>query len=369
MLAANHTAWLTRTVLNTDNFVAALAPLPQDEAVSLALAQRVADGVIETFDVTASIAEALPEGIEFGAIPLSNGVRDLIADIAVEVIRSDSFTAVWTAALTGAHRIATAYVGALDDGVLIEKDGVAVLDLTAIVAQISERLGDRGFDLLDGADRELQIELFELPDSGMMKFLVGLMQSVRLVVVLVTARLLILTLGVATDRRRIAVWIGGATMFAMAFSLVDMRYARSALTGGIEDPIRKAGAEAAWDITFRGLIAQTWIAFLIGAAVVFGAWVVGDSDRATSMRAAVSGWRDSENAGVEPSSTTVFLAAHRRLIEWGAAAIVFAFLLIGPPQSFWIVLTAFVILVVVVAGVEVAWASVSQQSTVSETVD
>jgi len=157
LLTANHAAWLTRTVLDTDSFVGALEPLPRDEAVSLALANRTADAIIESYEVTDVIAETLPDGIEFIAVPLTNGIKDLITGITTEIIRSDAFITVWSAALTGVHKIALAYVGALESGVLVEDDGVAVLDLTAIGAEISENLGDRGFGLLEGSDRDLGI--------------------------------------------------------------------------------------------------------------------------------------------------------------------------------------------------------------------
>jgi len=101
LLLANHAGWLTTTVLDEDRFVSTLAPLPKDEAVSLALAQRTADRVIESFEVTETISETLPDGLAFIAGPLTTGVRDLTATAAVEIIRSDGFTTVWTGALTG----------------------------------------------------------------------------------------------------------------------------------------------------------------------------------------------------------------------------------------------------------------------------
>jgi hypothetical protein len=304
LLAANHAAWLTTTVLDTDSFVATFEPLPRDDAVSLALAHKTADAVIETFEITDVIAEALPEGIEFIAVPLTNGIRDLTAGIAVEIIRSDAFSTVWTAALTGSHKIVTAYVGALENGVLVEQDGVAVLDLTVIGAQISENLGDRGFGLLEGTDRDLKVELFELPDSGLIKFVVDLMYSVRWAVFLLTIGLLVAAIAVATDRRRISIWIGGATVVAMLFSLIDMRYARSALTGDIEDPIQKAGAQAAWDIVFQRFIWQTWVVLLLGVLVIFVAWIMGESDGAVAIRSAV-GSADRSNSSEDSASETV----------------------------------------------------------------
>jgi len=360
LVAANQTAWLTATVLDTDRFVATLEPLPRDDAVSLALANRVADRVIESFDVTELIAETLPEGLEFIAVPLTNGVRQVTAGVAEEIIRSDAFGAVWTAALTGSHRIALAYVGATDEGVLVEDDGVAVLDLTVVGAQISERLGDRGFDLLEGSDRDLTVELFELPDSGFIKTIVELMYAIRWIVFPLTIGLLLLAIGVATDRRRISVWIGGATVLAMLPSLVAVRMGRPALTQGIEDPIQRAGAEAAWEIVLQRFVWQTWVLLLIGVVVLFAAWIGGGSRSAASFRATLGVKGGSSQTGETTSSAMTAVALHGRLIEWGAVALFLGLLLFGPVQPLALIVGGLVLLAVFVAGIEHVAASVSE---------
>lgn len=365
LLVSNLAGWLTTTVLDTQSFVATFEPFPKDDAVSLALAHKTADAVIEKYEVTEAIAQTLPDGIEFIAVPLTTGVRDLTAGVAAEVIRSDAFTTVWTAALTGSHKIATAYVGVLEDGVVVEEEGVVVLDLTEIGAQIAEGLGDRGFDLLEGSDRELKVELFELPDSGLAKAIVDVMGSVRTLVFFVSLALIVAAFAVATDRRRIAFWVGGATVFSMVFSLIDVRYARSVLTGGIEDPIQQAGAEAAWDILFQRLVWQSWAVLLLGAVVMFVAWFMGDSDRAASLRTTVN----AKGAGGEESPVISFVKSHGRLIEWVAAVVIVGFLLVGPPQPIWIVFVLLVILVLVIIGVESVASSASDKKSAADTPD
>lgn len=366
LVAANHSGWITATVLDTDRFVATFSPLPQDEAVSLALGQQVADGVIEQFEVAETIEEALPEGIGFIAVPLTSGVRDLTTSAATEVIRSDVFTSVWTGALTASHRIATAYVGALEDGVLVEQDGVAVIDLTPIAAQISENLSDRGFDLLEGSDRDLTIELFTLPDSGMIKWVADLLGSIRWVVFAATILLLVAAFAVATDRRRIAKWVGGAAVVAMLFALIELRYLKSAATGGIEDAVLKAGAESAWDIVFRQFVWQSWVVLFIGVLVIFVAWAFGDSASAVSLRSTVSNADRSIRSGVDPSPVYLFIARHKALIQVSSAVIGIGFLLLGPTLPLWGVILVIVLLGAILIGVEAVAGSVAIDEPVSE---
>jgi hypothetical protein len=368
LFAMNEAAWLTTVVLDEENFVATFEPLPQDEAVSLALAYQATDAFIENYEVTERIAEALPEGIRFAAVPLTEGLTDMTAGVVTEIIRSDAFTTVWTVALTGSHRIATTYVGAFESEVLDTQDGVAVLDLTSVAVQISDALAERGFDIALETERDLTVELFELPDSGMIKLIVDLMYTARLAIFVVTFGLVIGAFAVATNRRRIAKWIGGATVVSMLLSLITVRYARSSLTGGVEDPIQREGAEAAWDIIFQQLVWQTWAILLLGVTVILVAWILGDSESATALRSAVGAKSESLGTGYEMSSITAFVAAHRRLIEWGSGVVIIGFLLLGPALPVWLVFLVLVLLVLIIVGVESVAIPASEEEAVSEPV-
>jgi hypothetical protein len=367
LIAANHTGWIIDTVLDRDVFVATLEPLPKDPAVAQALAQEVSAGIIESFEVQEKIAEGLPDNLAFIAAPLTTGIEGLVTDIVANIIRSDAFTEVWRFALSASHKTATAYVGLFDGEVLTAEEGKAVLDFSDLGAQVNEKLGEAGFDLLEGADADLKVELFELPDSGMIHSIVQIMTSVRWAIVIITAGLLAITYAVATDRRRISIWIGGATIFAMVISLIDTRYLRNAVTGGIEDPVAEAGALAAWDIILQRFVARTWIVLLIGVLIAFAGWVTGESDRARSTRTAfLSAGMRAGRGDAEPSGFTVFVASNRRLIEWLTVIVGAGVLLIGPQLAIGAILLLIVVVVVVVIAVEFISAGASRSTTPQE---
>jgi hypothetical protein len=368
LFTMNDVAWLTTVVLDEENFVATFESLPQDEAVSLALAHKATGAFIENYEVTERIAEALPEGIRFVAVPLTEGLRDMTEGIVTEIVRSDGFNTVWTAALTGSHRIASTYVGAFEREVLDTQDGVAVLDLTPVAVQISEALAVRGFDIALETQRDLTVELFELPDSGFIKLIVDVMYTVRVAIFVLTFGLAIGAFAIATNRRRIAKWIGGATVVSMLLSLVAIRYARSALTGGVEDPTQREGAEAAWNIIFQQFIWQTWAVLLLGVTVILVAWIMGESESATALRSAVGTRSESLGTEYKMSSAMAFVAAHRRLIEWGSGVAIIGFLLFGPALPLWLVFLVLVVLVLIIVGVESVATLASEEEAVVEPV-
>jgi hypothetical protein len=358
LVAANYTGWIITTVVDQDIFVATLEDLPSDPAVALALAQEVSAGIVETFEVEEKIAETLPENLAFIASPLTTSVEGLATNIVAEIIKADAFTEVWSFALTASHRAATAYIGLSDGDVLVAEEGTAVLDLSTIGAQVNEKLQDAGFDVLEDADIDLQVELFELPNSGLVFSIVQIISTIRWAVMGITLGLLALAYGVATNRRRLSVWIGGATIVAMLVSLINMRFLRSAVTGGIDDTITESGALAAWDIIFQRFVARSWIVLLLGAIVAFAGWVMGDSERACSIRASfVDAARRTQTDGSEPSEITAFVARHRVLIEWLTVIIGAGILLIGPPLSIGIILVVIVGAIAIVVVTE--WLSAS----------
>ncbi len=353
LIAANHAAWITTTILDRDVFVATLEPLPKDPAVALALADEVSAGIIESFEVRDKIAQNLPPDLSFVAAPLTKGLQGIISDIVAGIIRSDAFTEVWRVALETSHKAATAYVRLFDGDVLTAQDGKAVLDFSGIGAQVNDKLVEAGFDLLEGTNPELKVELFELPDSGMIRAIVQIMTSIRWAVMILTLGLLAIAYAVATNRRRISLWVGGATIIAMLVSLIDIRYLRSAVTGGIEDPTQQAGALAAWDIIFQRFVAQSWVVLLVGVIVAFVGWITGDSDRARSARSTfVSAGRSSRGDDAELSGFALFVASQRRLIEWLAVIIGAGILLIGPPLAIGAVLLIISVIVVIIIAVE-----------------
>ncbi len=339
LVAANHAGWLTTTVLETDAFVNTLAPLPGDPAVSRALGESVADGIIESYEVRESIADTLPDGLAFIAAPLTQGLRDVIADTATDIIQSDAFKTIWTAVTRTIHRAAIIFTRGIDGDVITTEDGVVVLDLTEVAAQVADRLDEFGFDLLDGAEPDLTIELFEISDTGVVARLARLIYSIRWFSFLLTATLLGAAYVVATDRRKLTAWVGSATILAMLVSLIDARWLRSAVVGGIEDPVQNAGADAAWGIIFNQLFIQSWSILILGVIIAIIAWLMGDSERARSVRRTFKDLASTDSdVDSEPSGIALFVASHRRLLEWSAVLVVSGFLILGPPPSFGVII-------------------------------
>ncbi|GMR02585.1 MAG: hypothetical protein BMS9Abin20_0923 [Acidimicrobiia bacterium] len=369
LVAANHAGWLATTVLETDAFVSTLAPLPSDSAVSRALGESVADGIIESYEVRESITDTLPNGLAFIAAPLTRGLRDVIADSATDIIQSDAFKTIWTAVTRTTHRVAITFVRGIDSDVITTEDGVVVLDLTEVGAQVADRLDELGFDLLDGAEPDLTIELFEINDTGLVAGLARLIYSIRWFSFFLTAALLGAAYVVATNRRKLTAWVGSATILAMLVSIIDNRWLRSAVVGGIEDPVQNAGADAAWGIIFKQFFVQSWSILILGVVIATTAWLMGDSERARTVRRTFTGLaRTHSDVDSEPSGIALFVASYRLLLQWAAVVVVSGFLILGPPPSFGVIVVCIAVVILFALVVEYIAASVQDDRTTVEPV-
>lgn len=349
LVAANHAAWLVTTVLDTETFVDALAPIPKDPDVARALGQGIADSLLDSAEVGEKIADGLPDGLAFLAVPVAQGLSDLIARIATDIVQSDAFSAIWERTLTLTHRIAMLFVRGVDSEVISSEDGVVTLDLTDAATPVFEQLDNLGFDLLDGTTPDLTIELFEVDNQGVIQSIVRLVNSIRWFVLALTVVLLGAVYATAVDRKRATLWVGTAVSAAMLFSIIDIRYLQSAVTSGITDPVQLSGVEAALDIVFSRFVLQSWIVFGLGLFIALGGWLTGSSERAVSVRNTITGESGEESA---PSKFALTVSTHKRLLEWGAIIVVGLVLLVAPPVSIGLVVFVIAALVVFVAVVE-----------------
>jgi len=349
LVAANHAAWLVTTVLDTDTFVDALAPIPKDPDVARALGQGIADSILDSAEVGEKIADALPDGLAFLAVPVAQGLSDRIARIATDIVQSDAFSAIWQRALAVTHRIAMLFVRGVDNEILSSEDGVVTLDLTEAATPIFEQLDNLGFDLLDGTAPDLTIELIDVEAQGVVQSIVRLVNSIRWFVLALTVVLVGAVYATAVDRKRATLWVGTAISAAMLFSIIDIRYLQSAVTSGITDPVQLLGVEAALDIVFSRFVLQSWIVFGLGLFVALGGWLTGSSESAASVRNTITGESGEESA---PSRIAATVSTHKRLLEWGAIIAVGLVLLVAPPVSMGLVVFVIAALVVFVAFVE-----------------
>src|SRR5690348_10392632 len=102
-LASTLVIWTETTMLDTDRFVALVAPFGSDPRVIESVSQYAADQVVAALDIQNRTANALPIDGRFLTGPLERVVHDFVQTRTADFLASDQGQAVWQAQLRRVH--------------------------------------------------------------------------------------------------------------------------------------------------------------------------------------------------------------------------------------------------------------------------
>ena len=164
-------AWGARTVLNTDRYVATVAPLADDPAVQASIASRLTDQVFSALDVEGTLSDALAglgERATVLAAPLTTAIRGFVQDQVLKVVQSDAFQTFWVEANRFVHTQVLAILEGESDTVSVV-EGKVLLNLLPLVNLALGSIEAVASDLV-GRDVTLpQITQGEVPSAAITK--------------------------------------------------------------------------------------------------------------------------------------------------------------------------------------------------------
>jgi len=164
-------AWGARTVLNTDRYVATVAPLASDPAVQASIASKVTDQVFLALNVEQTLSDVLAsigERATVLAAPLTAAMKGFVQDQVLKVVESDAFQTFWVKANTFVHTEVLALLRG-DEGDLTVREGKVLLNLLPLVNLALGSIQQVASDLV-GRDVTLPtIEPGEAPNESITK--------------------------------------------------------------------------------------------------------------------------------------------------------------------------------------------------------
>ena len=262
--------WLHERIFNTDNFVESLAPLPQDPAVSTAIATRTVEGLSAGGTAEEKVAEVLPDRLAFLTPNVFDLVEEKVFDATVNLVGSDAFARVWTRGIETVHSV---IIGILDGDPDYPTTGDVGLNLEGTAGLVLEELDRRGIDLFEEIEASvgelafIQAELLAGPRS-----LVNVLHTG--VWVLPILALLVLGLAVFVDRDRLRpIQVFGLGLAIVTLlSLVAIRLFAGHAGGRIENEIYREAAGSVGDALLNGYLLISAIVGFVALAVGAAAW-------------------------------------------------------------------------------------------------
>jgi hypothetical protein len=299
--------WAARTALNTDRWVATVAPLPQNPQVAAAVADYATNQVFQAINVEQRLRTVLPQQAAFIAGPVAGQVRDAVRKTVNNVLQSDRFQPIWVEVNRRAHQRAVAILNGSSDVVVARQNRVDI-DLLPLINQVLRQLSAQlptlfGKqislpDLSSGAlpdnlrarvEDALGVTLpanfaqFTFYDSGK---LWAAQQAVAtgkrdLVIFLVgTVVLLLAALAVSPRRRRTLLQLGLWLVVAAVAVTAVLRAVRTQLLEQVPSELYRDGIGAAVTIVFARGIQLIWI----GAILAVLMYLIGPGRGPTWLR-------------------------------------------------------------------------------------
>jgi hypothetical protein len=142
VVAATVGLWAANTTLNTERWVATVAPLPRDPQVTGAVAQFTTTELFAVLDVEQRLREVLPEQAAFVAGPVTGQLRSTVQRMVGDVIGDERFQAVWIEVNRRAHRRMLAVLNGTSDVVTAGSDRVTI-DLLPLINQVLREVNTR----------------------------------------------------------------------------------------------------------------------------------------------------------------------------------------------------------------------------------
>ncbi len=262
--------WLHDRVFDTEKFVETLAPLPQNPAVSTAIATRAVEALDGAGAAETKVAQALPEQLAFLAPDFTGLIEQRVFDISQSVVESERFGRIWTEGLYTVHSV---IIGILEGDAEQPTTGSVGVELDGAVGAVISALEARGIDLFSDIETSIggitvvQAEVLAGPRAVVNVF----NTSVWLLPVLA---LLLVGIAVAIDRDRLrpVQVFGFGSAIAILMSLGIVRGVSNLIVLNVEDEVYRDATGAVWDALLSGYALVGMIVGALALAVGLGAW-------------------------------------------------------------------------------------------------
>ncbi|GIE47150.1 hypothetical protein Ani05nite_06840 [Amorphoplanes nipponensis] len=346
--------WAATTVLNTDRWVATVAPLPRDPAITAAVAEYATTQVFEAVDVEQRLRTVLPEQAAFIAGPVTGQLRGVVRSTVSNVLRSERFARIWEELNRRAHQRALAIINGTSTVVTGRADRVDI-DLLPLINQVLRELSTelptlfgRQISLPDlssgaipdnlrarvqdalGVTLPQNFARFTVYDSGQLwaaQQAVAAAKRDLVLGVVGTVVLLVLALVVSPQRRRTLLQLGLWLVVAAVTVTALLRVVRNHLLLEVPAGVYRDGVAATLTSVFGLLRTRGTQLLVIGAVLALAMYLIGPGRGPTWLRRMLGSGLRTTGRGAGTAGRTVvtrgpgWVADHRDPLRVGGIVV------------------------------------------------
>jgi hypothetical protein len=332
--AAVPALYLRSEVIDTDHYVATVAPLASDPAIQAEITDKVTQQITEAVDFQTITKDALNElsktaprvaAVITGLAPMiAEQTRSLIHSTVAKFVATPQFQGLWVQVNRVAHQglVNLATGNAAGGTVNIDQSGTVTISTKEIVARVKTLLVEQGVGLAARIpDIDAQITLFQSPELVRATSAIRTLDQLAPVLGWLTAISAIGAIAVAPGGRKRSTisGVGLAVAVAMALLALALVIGRSILLNSIPpDAVSPAAAESLVETLLVPLRTSVRLVFVVGLLIAVAAFLSGHSRPAEYVRHALASAGDYITGKVGAGQARPWqrwLARYRRILE------------------------------------------------------
>ena len=284
--------WAIRTVTNTDQYVATMAPLARNPVIVDHLASKATDELFSTHIVQNKVTAALPEKAKPIVTPIVNQVHNYVYGLALQVFQSPKFGQLWDTLNRHTHDAVIDILTGKQSPLTkkLEKGGGIVVNVTPALNNLIDKANARGVTLFNPLEPILSkgdsLGVTVVSKSQVSKFTgpFNLIIKLKWVVPVVALVLGILGILIALDHRKTLLRLAVGVALVTLLLLAGLSLGRITFINQAGHTFNRDVAASVWDTLLRFLKTDLRWMLLVSILFALGAWLAGPARYAVWIR-------------------------------------------------------------------------------------
>lgn len=325
--------WGNRTVTDTQQYLATVAPLASNTQVQDDLSTFITDKVNEQIDSQAIVEQAFAGLLEKQPalqmmVPVVAGAIDsLISSIVDKLVHSEQFENLWSAANLAAQKGLMAILEGNDSGPISLQGDQVVLDVSQVIDQVKQGLVDKGLGFAANIDipvKDQNIVLLEAPQLAQIRTIYSFTSPIATYFVFFVVILYLVAIFLARRRPRMVAWTGGAVLVNGLILVIALGIGQSVFVNQLKGTPFEKSSEIFYDTLLKFLYNAATVTIVLGIILMLCGLYLCNARWAVALRSKVNAFATQfAPAGLASSG-----AAVAKFARWIRVAIAVLFVII-----------------------------------------
>lgn len=325
--------YLRSEILDTDRYVATVAPLASDPAIQAEISNKVTTQITEAMDIEGITREAMTElgnvaprvaAVISGLAPaIAEQTKSLINSAVSRFVASPQFQDLWIQVNRVAHQgLVNLATGNTGGTVAIDESGTVTISTKEIIARVKTNLVEQGVDIASRIPEvDAQITLLQSPELARAAEAIRTLDRTAPILAWMTVLSAVGAIAVAPRgwRRRTTSYVGLALAIAMAVLALGLAIGLDIFLGTVPSAtVSPAAAQSLVDTLLTPLRTGLRFVFVVGLLIAVAAFLTGHSRPAEVVRQGLAGAGDYLTGKVGAGQAKPWqhwLARYRRILE------------------------------------------------------